>query len=377
MEITALLLFLLTGCSFKKTEEIDLLDETKIKTYEYEDSNTINSNFIIDTFDIDIPIESRVGSFCIIDDTIYYSLDFTQIFENPTGEEAEPVFEDKHNTQIRSYDKKNNNDELVYQYKEDKCIEVTDIQSNGKYLVWEDYLNSSMYNVNCLNLINNEKEKILSREKGKENLSTITLKITDDDLYWYELSEGKTSDYNNFVLYSYDFKTKNTDIKEEGLYLSSPFEHVSIIEDIITTYKKDDDKDITTISIYDNGKKKERQLKVSGDISDPISNGEICVWMDGYGYADGEYMFIYDLSEDSLEKIHLSYAFTYGLIGDFVLLNKDNESLIYDIKNKTYESLDQANYTSNGYIYHGLLGNLYAEKFENIKKLEVINYKIK
>lgn len=368
------ILLILPACSARETEEISLLDEKQVKTFDYKELETIKNNFVVDTYEIDVPSECQINTFCLFDDTMYYSLDYTKKFDNPTGAEPEISFENEYNTQIRSYNKKNNEDILIYQYSEDQCIEVTDMQSNGTYLVWEDYMNDGRYDINYMTLnSNNKPESITTREEGKEGLTTLTLTITNDNLYWYELSNDSDGYYN---LRCYDFKTKTIDVKNKELSLSSPFEHVNIINGIFTTYKKEED-DITVINIYDSTKKTNIDLKVSGDISNPMCNGEICIWMTGYDYEDREYLFIYDLSENSIEKIPVSYAFSYGINEDLVLVNQENGMYFYDIKNRTYECLIETEYTSNGYIHLGLSNNLYVEKFGNSNKLEVINYKRK
>lgn len=75
---------------------------------------------------------------------VYYSVEFGDYLLRPKqiGKEEIP-FEDKYNTQIRAFCTETKEDNMVYRYSAKECIGVSDIQCNGKELVWEEYQNDA------------------------------------------------------------------------------------------------------------------------------------------------------------------------------------------------------------------------------------------
>lgn len=366
----AFISLLVTACSNDTAErKIDLTDEQAVKVIGYKKADSVINDVKMETFDIDIPYGGQANSFCIYDSTIFYAVDFSNYFDNPTGEKEAVNFEKKYNTQIRAYDLNSKEDILLYQYEEENCVQVTDMQCNGKELVWEDYTIENVWNIKKMSLAEKSvPEDIVFYEAEKGKMTTATLTITSDGLFWYDQVSDKND--NPINLNKYDFVTKEVSIEKSGLALSSPYEHINIVNEICTTYETNND-NTTTIHIYNLKNKKEINLNVTGRVSNPISDGEICVWMKGYDYQDRVNLFVYDISKETTEKIEVSYAFSYGIINSMVLVNQEEGLLCYDVKNKEYGNLIPTENISYGYTFQGQQNNVYTQKFG--EGLKVIN----
>lgn len=351
-------LLLITACSKGKVEEVDLTDIKQVTIFDYRKSESIKNNLKMEMFKIKIPNGGQINSFCIYNNTVFYVVDFYNYFENPTGEKPHIDFEKKYNTQIRSFELENNEDLLLYQYDEEKCVQVTDMQCNGKELVWEDYIDVNSWNIKKMSLSENGvAENIFSYEPEKGIMTAITLTITDDGLFWYnQVGDGVYS----IELCRYDFETKKVSIEKAGLSLSYPFEHINILDGIYTTYKTNLN---NTTQIYiDNLKNKEELiLNVAGNIRNPVSNGEICVWLVFDDYQDGESIFIYDIKGQTMEKVDVPYVLSYGLVGNLLLVNQEDGLYCYDVKNKEYENIIKTEIPF-GYTFQGQQNNIYAYK---------------
>lgn len=99
--------------------------------------------------------------------------------------------------------------------------------------------------------------------------------------------------------------------------------------------------------------------------------------MTGYDYDDRTEIFVYDLSEQKLEQIHVPYAFSYGIVNNHVLVNQGDNLYCYDVKKKEYKKLTKTENTTYGYTFQGLSENIYAESIEDTNNLVIVNIKEK
>lgn len=368
-----ILTFILTSCSKSEVETINISDSGQVKTYDYQESDFIAEKVKIDDFEINTQSDGNIRTFCIYDDTMYYTLDFLNYFENSTGLKSDIVFEEKYNTQIRSYNLESGNDILLYQYEEEECIEVTDMQCNGKELVWEDYTKENTWNIKKMT-INSDTlpEDIFSYDAEKGKMDSITLSITADSLFWFDQIDNGDKP---IILNKYDFKSKKITIEKKGLSLSSPYEHVNLTDGVCTTYETNKD-DTTIIHVIDVKNKDQLDISEPGSVSSPISNGEFCVWVKGYDSNDRKTLFIYDITRDTLEQIEIPYAFSYGIIKDLILVNQQDGIYCYDVKNKEYKNLIETENISYGYTFQGLNNNIYAQEHGDDHGVNIINFNI-
>ncbi|MDE7432009.1 MAG: hypothetical protein K2N34_08860 [Lachnospiraceae bacterium] len=369
----AFLVIFLAGCSQSRQQDI-IVDMEELQAYDYQEVESPEHDIKISECEFSIPEHSQVDAFYVYDNTVYYSVGFSDYLQNNTGSHF-VEFKEKYNTQIRSFNMKSKEDSLLYQYKEDNCINIADIACNGTYLIWEDYQIDG-WRIQKLSLTEDESPEIIVDNGAHEfgTLWTITPVITEDSLYWYDKSDELD---NPVTLYRYDFKTKKTDIFQSGL--STPYTHVSIVNGICTFFEKED-KDKTIIYIYNLAKKELTTLTVPMEVRDPISNGEICIWLKGWDYYDTEMLYVYNLLEGSFEQIDVSHAFSYGILGEYIIVNRhdydsyrNDELFCYDVKSKTYFPITSSENVSYGFTRHGLPDNIYADKWiynkENSKEI--------
>lgn len=364
--IVSLALFF-TACSNKKVE-VDLRESDQMKVYEYKETDNIAERIDIKEFVIDVPEDGYVNTYFIYDDILYYSLNFSSFYENQIGENNIPDFKKEHNTQIRSYHLENKSDRLVYQYDEEKCIEITDLQSNGSVLVWEEYNNEEVWSVKKLDINSkNIPETIISYDQNNGIMNTITPRITADSLYWYEQNNDET---HPITLLKYNFETNKITVVRKGLDLTSPFERVSIINNNYATYEINEDNE-TLIHIENFNKKDEIQLKIKDRISNPINNGKICVWKMGYDEMDRSGIFIYHIKEKIFEKIECYQVFSHGLLEELIFVNQKKGLYCYDVKNKEFQCLVPTDEVSYSFTSLGLQNNVFMSKYRT--SIHIIN----
>lgn len=379
--ITTFLMLLLTGCSQNKKEDISV-EKASLQTYDYQKVDSLGKDVKITEGRIAFPEHGQTGSFCVYGDTIYYVVGFSDYLANNTGEDL-VEFEEKYNTQIRAFNMETKEDSLLYQYKEDKCIEVTDLVCNGTYLIWEDY--KPDWRIQKLLLAEGGEPEVIFDKSVYESgtLWSVTPTITHDNLYWYDQND---STQNPVTLFQYDFKTAKTEVFQSNLDLSSPHAHVSVVNDICTFFEKGNE-DETVIYICDLEKGYQRTLTVPVEVSNPISDGEICVWLKGENYDDRKIMYVYDLSEGSFEEIRIPYVFSYGILGGYIVVNQrsddfqgNNQLLCYDVKTKTYLTAASSEDMCYGYSLRGLSENIYMDQYKWNETmgncLEVINLSV-
>ena len=126
----------LTGCG--GTNESDVSEEIAMKL-EYSDGELQGDKLELQKYALTYPQEATLSTFCVKDEMIYYGLVYSVPFESATSEEDVPEFIPEYNTQIRSCNMQNGEEQVLYTYTAEHYIEISDMCCNGEALVWEDY----------------------------------------------------------------------------------------------------------------------------------------------------------------------------------------------------------------------------------------------
>ncbi len=83
----------------------------------------------------------------------------------------------------------------------------------------------------------------------------------------------------------------------------------------------------------------------------------------------------------SLEKIELSYAFSYALVGDYILVNQNEGLYCYDIKDNTYCNLWETakdEWVAFNFTSLGMENNAFGEvKNSDTDVMQVVNFYVK
>ena len=112
-------------------------------------------------------------------------------------------------------------DILLYQY--DNCVEISDIQSDGDAVIWEDYLGEDgTWRVVKQSKNKNDIQLLFSAKDTQSTMDAVTLKEKDGSVYWYDRSE------NNGKYGLYQYADKNISILNDDISLVSPFQHVTL-----------------------------------------------------------------------------------------------------------------------------------------------------
>ena len=227
------------------------------------------------------------GSFCVYGSRVYYEVNYYDMLIDQTGQIGNIPFEEKYNTQIRVYDTKTDSDELVYQYHEDGCLDISDIIFDGTYLIWEE---------------------------------------VKDDRTVYMLDPTTQT------------QPQKLDLESQAV---NPF---TLCGNYDISLEKGDGTSSITIQNIDNHEK--RTLSVKGAVHRPAANEYLCIWTEESGDAD--ILYVYDFNEGKLSQIEFSPGrlFSYALLEHYVIANQRRESsygkegiYCFDLEEMTYEQL--------------------------------------
>lgn len=370
------LLFVLSGCKGQETDiplesesqqeehMEDTIDLTSAEPSQWktEDFAEKSQDLSMQEVSLSKDADAASSTFCVTGDMLYYVLDYTNYYQNNEGTE-EKDFDKAHNTQIRMYDMKSQTDSLLYQYDEDFCIRITDMQCDGKVLIWEDYnVGDDSWRVLAYNLSEAEQPEVLFAAGDTDGrLDTITPSLVSDAIYWYDMIEAG-SEYT-FSLYRFDMADKKISVIEETSDTGTPYTHVAVSENVLATYTYEDDTTIITVK----GKDGETKIKTSGNISSLQSNGNITAWLKSEEERGN--LYIYEKEKDVYITIPSEYIFSFTISNDLLIVNESNGSMkAYNIADKEVMSLREEGETSCGYIFDGTDGK-YAEIFAQEEEL--------
>lgn len=202
-----MIVFLLNGCASDSTEtQIESYDtQETLQVNKKEFSNHAGSDCTIKEFKLPLPENADISCFCYSSPYIYYGISYTFYKESMLTAGKEFVYSDDYATQIRRYDVQTKKDILLYQY--DNCVEISDIQSDGDAVIWEDYLGEDgTWRVVKQSKNKNDIQLLFSAKDTQSTMDAVTLKEKDGSVYWYDRSE------NNGKYGLYQYADKNISI---------------------------------------------------------------------------------------------------------------------------------------------------------------------
>lgn len=355
----ALLLCVIIGyCCLKNRESEIVLSEEEFVKYEYILQPDIWENMKINIIEFDIPKNSSCESCCVYQGIVYYSVEYTDYLIEQTGTEVRE-FKPEYNTQIRAYDCESGEDRLLFQYQKERCIHITDIQANDKYVIWEEYIDGTTWGIRGIELTNIDHAKlIINGEECSSVLWSVTPNLRDTILYWYDQNEN-----GDIYLSQYDLKNEKWNVMIEKCNLASPFEHVSVNEDIITTYQLNESGGYDIIRWKTALLKQKERLSFTSSVAQPIADSQRCIWGMGYDVWDNK-IYHYCYKNREKEYIESDNYFSYALISRYMIVNqKDKEEGLYcyDLENKKYGKLELQDGYSYWYTFQSPDGGVYCE----------------
>lgn len=346
-------------------KEADFTAKGAIQEAEYRENETLKEKFLVTSHFIPCEENEYIGANCVYGEWVYYSLDYQMAFENPEGNRVVPDFSEQYQTQIRARNMETGEDKMLYKYDADRCVQVSWMDCNGEDLIWTDLHYGNVVGWRLFHMKTNESDEpeiILQRDQTKETLWDITPKIYGNRIFWYDLLEDE-EEYKR-VVYEYNLDTGKQQQSFANVSFSSPYEHISLVDGIMTTYQYEDEK--KSVIHIEEKKRERRRVTVPKHIRDAISNRKMCVWANGDNYYnDSENIMIYDFSSGKVERIN-KYFFNYDLTENFLIVNRREAVYAYDVEKKEYAKLLEADEeeSSFGYISDGADGSLESTRWE-------------
>lgn len=324
--------------------------------------------------------EINIGAFCFYGEDLVYEVNYHDSLTDQTGLKGDVPFEDKYNTQLRRLNMTTGEDELLYKYDAEGCVDITDVVFNEHYLVWETM--EDTWKLHLLRLGQDSAvETIVDGTQNAGDLDKVILTLKEDELFWY--NKNGLED-NCISLCSYNIPNKELHSYKSGLDLRSPYTKPAIIEEICTTFSRKQE-DGNQIYITDMDKKEEVVLNVNMSVCNPISNDEYCIWTQGYG-GESSNIYVYDFDTQTGSVISLGEAscFSYALLGEYIIINqrgtsKYGEEGLYCFRPDTgeyyrFEGLEDKTVL---HTFQGVAGNVYFQVGDDTLDFKVVNVSLK
>ena len=356
-----MIVFLLNGCASDSTEtQIESYDtQETLQVNKKEFSNRAGSDCTIKEFKLPLPENADISCFCYSSPYIYYGISYTFYKESMLTVGKEFVYSDDYATQIRRYDVQTKKDILLYQY--DNCVEISDIQSDGDAVIWEDYLGEDgTWRVVKQSKDKNDIQLLFSAKDTQSTMDAVTLKEKDGSVYWYDRSE------NNGKYGLYQYADKNISILNDDISLASPFQHVTLDGNkAVKIYTDADEK----IQIQVGGKDIDTGIR---SVSDVQINDQYVVWHEENIINK---IYVYDRKAKQIYMIETDDFFSYGMLEHTLIVNGSAGVLAYDLDQETDTVIKPASQNTNTYLYI-FQGQdcLYTQRVDDQSVIGVLEY---
>jgi len=356
-----MIVFLLNGCASDSTEtQIESYDtQETLQVNKKEFSNRAGSDCTIKEFKLPLPENADISCFCYSSPYIYYGISYTFYKESMLTVGKEFVYSDDYATQIRRYDVQTKKDILLYQY--DNCVEISDIQSDGDAVIWEDYLGEDgTWRVVKQSKNKNDIQLLFSAKDTQSTMDAVTLKEKDGSVYWYDRSE------NNGKYGLYQYADKNISILNDDISLVSPFQHVTLDGNkAVKIYTDADEK----IQIQVGGKDIDTGIR---SVSDVQINDQYVVWHEENIINK---IYVYDRKAKQIYMIETDDFFSYGMLEHTLIVNGSAGVLAYDLDQETDTVIKPASQNTNMYLYI-FQGQdcLYTQRVDDQSVIGVLEY---
>lgn len=379
--IALILMFIVSiaGCGSRDDSLFDFREQKK-EMVSYTESDHLKEQVCLGIIDVPIPEHAYVSSWAVYDDMVYYEADYIDYLTDHEGKGAiEPTAE--HRTKVMSYDMQSGETKILYQAED--IIAITDLCTDGKILIWEEYprLENVSWRIKMLSLTEKDSvaETIFSDGDTEGELWDIIPNLGEQKIYWYDQDDLETNEHP-IKLYSYDIIKKEIKLEKEGLDLASPYEQISIIDGKICTYEMyapdgAKQRNFKTGSIYIEDREKDGKITLltPSKIMYPLANDKFCIW--GESYESDDELWLYDYQSGQLECISLEEIggeFAYMLLDDLIIVSTRNGIWCIEPETQTYTNLllfgEEYCY---GHIWHALDGSAYMQIDSSEEKISI------
>lgn len=308
---------LLSGCSDEETEApkpkyFDLNEVAKYPHTGYKETDITKTCLKVDKYDIPLPEGAGCGAFCVYGNNVYYSVQYIGLIH--IGVE----FKEEYNTSIWRYRTDTKENELIYQYDLDYCVDIFDMKCNGNVIVWSEEDRFKCYRVKYIDL-NHVDEPVEIITEGEGSMSGINTMLAEDSVYWVEEVNG-----------------------EKGKY---------------------------SIVIHNTAKGTEEVVEVSEEIEILACNSRFCIGKPDTSYSDCIY--VYNIEYKQMIKMEMEKFYQCVLMDNMVIVSAEAGVTAYNLDKKEKTLLA----TDTGYsIYSGNDNNAYiAMNNTGLGEMNILN----
>ena len=329
--LLALLLFL-SGCSNKIENTLNCEEESEMDAVR---SIAKSEGLLI--LDIELPLNEgeSLSCYALEDDTVYYAVDM------PTGElEVEPDarFEQSMEKEIRSYNWRNNEEQLIYKYDIGYPIDTSDMGVCGNILYWEDYPRDVSYRVvGCM--INQERvcDVLFDADDIGEDSYIITPQDDGERIFFYQKSE------NMSFLYTYD---------NGQIYRNSPPLFVNSAYEKPAKYKNEyavviQNNEVRTIAVMKDNQTLQ-EYSMADDVSMLQLNDRYITYVEDSEIKNR--IFVIRRENEAQTILTSEPLFCYGLLDDYVIINLRDRIISVNLLNGERVELMSSNHDTYRWI---------------------------
>jgi len=254
----------------------------------------------------------------------------------------------------------NTSPKLIFEYKDEKKIFISEILANDDFLCWviieEDGVN---WEIQKMNLKSGTVESI-SNYESSTSITFPVIELSDEYLFWYELL-NEDDIYNNNILMKHNLKEDITEIASKNVYRSGGFNRPEYSDGKVLFLKKDY---AGSINFHVLDVRTEEEKVYNSDFESIVD----------YAYSNDHIIFRLDYKE--------SQVYLYSFENDQLMLLDQNIGIktIYDIgfvHGIPWIAYGRdSNNQSNLYLYNFFRGEsiCITENSSNVTYVSFINY---
>lgn len=360
--VTILLFMQLSACAKTGDHPITNYDFTEQtdNVAVWTKTDTIAKHIHVKQRQIALPKDSRVVSYIMHANKIYYALDYEPLFENPLGNKQVPKFTADYQTELHVYDLQTKEDKLLYKCRGSQPRALLVSGATDTHIA---FLEFSVASPTHAFFPNNWTIKILELASANvENIATTKFTdmeeiapnptVTQQGIYWFAQENPEKPNTNvTFSLQYYDFTQKEVFELKKNCYLDDVSEPLYVEKGNYALYqapknfakgegKKTNELQYSILNLLERTADAQINLKIPGLVAYPLVNTEYAVWSNGFRERTKLLIFNKKKQELKLLKLDKNQQYSsYMLLDKYLFLTQEDVLYCYDLTNFTVTHL--------------------------------------
>lgn len=352
----------ITSCNDNKVQNVDLTDRRNLLTPEYTENNELAKQISVGKITIKVPDKQNCETYCVYDSILYYV-----VMYYGAGDGTTSYVPEENGYKIIAFDMKDGTASTIYENKESMFVSIDNLQCNGQYLVWsQEDSSTGRSNIKIMNISDTTDIRTLFDEDRNYGEMFDTA-LTEAGLFWLEMNEFDDFNYiTSYDLCRYSFETDRietlisdikTDSLSDGLFV---FHNQYLI--------KGSGFNGSTLLSGDIYSKYQMIIHVRPYMDRPKCNNRFCIWND----STGSNYYIYNLVNKKFEYIEAEELGEYGIVGDYVIVQKKGGIYCYDVEAKQYCKIMNTDDLGTYTFFQGVNNDIYGNyrKYDITEELE-------